>query len=83
MKPEKIPYRISDYIQEHFKEDFLFEVKEIKEINGHPLYVIEVSKDDYIHTLRFNEHGTLLSEDAEQAFPPDIHEESTYRDISD
>jgi hypothetical protein len=81
MKTEKrIPHGISDYIQEHFKEDFLFDVKEVKEIDGHSVYTVEVSKDDYIHTLRFNEEGTLLKEEAEQAFPPDRHEQ-TFGDV--
>lgn len=82
MKTEKrIPFGISEYIRNHFREDFLFHVKEVKEINGHPVYVVEVTKDDYAHTLRFNEEGVLLKEDAEQVFPPDIHEEQTLREI--
>jgi hypothetical protein len=69
MKAEKkIPYGISDYIREHFSEDFLFRVKEVNESKGHSVYVVEVSQDDYIYTLRFNEEGVLLNEDAEQAF---------------
>ncbi len=43
---ETIPYQISDYIREHFKEDFLFQVKDVKTINGHSTFVVEVSKDD-------------------------------------
>jgi hypothetical protein len=77
----KIPAGISNYVKEHFREDFLFDVKEVKEIQGHSYYVIEVSKDDYIHTLKFNEHGTLLQEDAEQAFPPDMHEEQPFGEV--
>jgi hypothetical protein len=78
---ETIPYGISDYIREHFKEDFLFRIKDVKKINDHSTYVVEVSKDDYIYTLRFNEDGVLLKEDVEQAFPPDMHEEQTFRDV--
>jgi hypothetical protein len=78
MKSERrIPIGISDYINDHFKEDFLFEVKDIREIQGHSIYSVEVSKDDYIHKLKFDEHGTLVKEESEQAFPPDIHEEQT------
>lgn len=78
---QKIPSGISDYINDHFREDFLFTVKGVKEISGHTVYTIEVSKDDYIHTLRFNENGHLLKKEAEQAFPPDTHEEPTLGDI--
>ena len=82
MKTEqRIPFKISEYITDHFKEDFLFEVKDIKEIHGHTIYSIEVSKDDYIHKLRFNEDGTLVKEESEQAFPPDIHEEQAFGEI--
>lgn len=75
MKASKIPHKISDYITEHFKEDFLFDIKETKKIKGHTFYTIEVSKDDYIYTLRFSEEGDLLSKEADEAFPPDPHEE--------
>lgn len=82
MKTQKgIPFEISEYIRNHFREDFLFHVKEVKEVGGHSEYVVEVSKDDYDYTLRFNEKGKLLKEDAEQSFPPDIHEEQTLGDV--
>lgn len=77
MKTEKIPYRISEYISDRFKEDFLFTVKETKKIKGHTFYTVEVSKDDFIYTLRFSEEGDLISKEADEAFPPDPHEEPT------
>ncbi len=78
---EKIPHKISDYIKEHFREDFLFEVKEVQQLGKHLNYIVEVSKDDFIHLLRFNENGDLVKEEAEQAFPPDTHEGPTFEDI--
>lgn len=78
---QKIPFGITDYINKNFKEDFLFEVKEVKEMNGHIIYVIEISKDDYTHTLRFDEDGTLLKENAEQAFPPDSREGQSFEEV--
>ena len=80
MKKTRIPFGISDYIKEHFKEDFLFDVKEVKTKDGASIFHVEVSKDNYIHKLKFNEEGTLLNENAEQAFPPDIHEQRGYED---
>jgi hypothetical protein len=74
---QKIPLGISDYITEHFKEDFLFDVTAVRKVGAHSVYNVEVSKDNYIHKLAFNEDGVLLKEDAVQAFPPDIHEEPT------
>lgn len=82
MKSEdSIPFGITDYINKNFREDFLFDVKSVKEINGHPVYFIEVSKDDYIHMLTFDENGTLMKEESAQAFPPDIHEERAFGEV--
>lgn len=78
---EKLPYGISEYIKEHFMEDFLFEVKKIKKVKDHVYYTIEVSKDNFIHTLKFNEKGDLVEEDADQAFPADMHEEPGFEDV--
>ena len=78
---QKLPYGISDYIREHFREDFLCEVVEVQKMKGHFDYLIEVSKDERIHHLHFNENGTLLKEEIEPAFPKDIHEEPTLEDL--
>jgi hypothetical protein len=80
-KDEKLPYGISEYITEHFREDFLFEVKEVKKLKGHVYYTVEVTKDNYIHTLKFDENGKLVKEKADQAFPEDIHEEPGFGDV--
>ena len=80
---QTIPMKITDYIQDHFREEFLFEVKTIIQVKGHPQYEIEVSKDDFIHKLSFNENGDLLKEETEQAFPPDEHEGPTFEDLPD
>ena len=80
---QAIPIKITDYIQEHFREDFLFEVKKILHVKGHPQYEIEVSKDDVIHKLSFNENGDLLKEETEQAFLPDEHEGPAFEDVPD
>jgi len=78
---QKLPYRISEYINDHFQEDFLFEVKDARQLKGHWYYTIEVTKDNYIHILNFNEHGELIKDEADQAFPPDVHEGSAFEDI--
>jgi hypothetical protein len=80
---QKVPYKIADYIKEHFKEDFLFEVKEVREINGKLHYLIEVAKNNFIHTLLFNEAGELVQEEANQAFPSDRYEAPGSADIPD
>jgi hypothetical protein len=77
---QKIPHGVSDYIRNRFREDFLFEVKEAREVNGHLQYRVEVTKDDYLHSLKFNEKGALLAEEAVHTFPPDIHDQPAFDD---
>lgn len=78
---EKLPYGISEYIRNHFREDFLFDVKDVKKVGDRMYYTIEVSQDNYIHTLKFDEKGQLVREDADEAFPPDTHDAPGYGDI--
>ncbi|MEX1238928.1 MAG: hypothetical protein WEB30_04395 [Cyclobacteriaceae bacterium] len=80
-KDQKLPYGISEYIKEHFREDFLLDVKAVKRLKSHVYYVIEVTKDNYIHTLKFDENGNLMKDDADQAFPEDSHEEPGFGDV--
>jgi hypothetical protein len=81
MKNPNLPYRITEYINGHFKEDFLFEVKDVRKVKNRWFYTVEVSKDNYIQTLKFNDKGEVISGDTEEAFPPDIHEEPGFEDI--
>lgn len=74
-KAQKLPVKISDYITDHFKEDFLFEVRDVKRSGGQLYYIIEVSKDNYITTLKFNEDGDLVQEESTRAFQEDAHDE--------
>lgn len=78
---QTIPYKISEYIQSKFREDFLFEVKQVRPIGGQLMYTVEISKDDYINTLNFNAEGDLIAEETAQAFPPDSHDVDTYGDL--
>jgi len=73
--------KASEYIQDHFREDFLFEVKEIRKIKDQFHYFVEVTKDDYIHSLHFNEQGNIVEDKAEATFQADIHEEQNSGDM--
>ncbi len=77
----KIPAAISDYITNHFKEDFLFDVTEVNEHTGHKVYSVAVSKDNFIYTLKFDANGKLVHEDTTQAYPADMHDESGYDEM--
>ena len=74
-KTQKIPVKVSDYITDHFKEDFLFEVTDVKKVGGRVYYIVEVSKDNYITTLKFNDAGDLVQEESNKAFQEDAHDE--------
>lgn len=76
IKPEKVPYKISEYIRNTFREDFLCSIKSYSGDKGNKFYTAEVTKDDLIHYLKFDDKGNLMKDDADQAFPPDIHEET-------
>jgi hypothetical protein len=78
---EHIPSGIADYIEQNFRDEFLFEVKNISKKGMHTTYTVEVSKDNYIHILKFDENGVLLKEDANEAFPSDIHEEQSFGEV--
>jgi hypothetical protein len=85
MKSSKsqLPYPISEYIKDHFRDDFLFEVKESTQVKGRWYYTIEITKDNYIHTLKFDEDGKLIKDQADEAFPPDVHEDPGFGEIEE
>ena len=72
----KLPYRISEYIQERFNENFLFHIKESKDQESKPVYSVRVDHDNLIYHLKFNAEGMLLQEEADPAFPSDNHEDT-------
>ena len=85
MKPEtqNLPAGASQFIQDQFNEDFLFEVMEVRKINGEPHYFVEVAKDGMIHLLHFNEKGKVVIDKLENTFRPDLHDEPPYDEIPD
>ncbi|SMO65947.1 hypothetical protein [Solitalea koreensis] len=70
---EVIPYKISEYIQEHFRDDFLSEIKKVRDLQN-VFYEVEITQNNLTYYLRFNEMGTLISEEADPTFPEDDHE---------
>lgn len=74
MDKTKLPYAATEYIAKRFREEFLFELKEHKQVKGQWIYVVEVSQDGYIHTLQFDDKGALVKEEADPAFPADAHD---------
>jgi hypothetical protein len=74
----KLPFAASEYITNKFRDEFLFE---IKEVDSRGNYLVEVSKDGFIHTLCFDAKGKLLKEEADPAFPADAHEGPVPEDV--
>lgn len=70
-----IPYKIAEYLRNHFREDFLYDVKKVNNTEGRVFYLVEVDQDNFVHHLKFNEKGNLVKEDTRPAFPTDGHEE--------
>ncbi len=73
-RTEQVPYPISEYIKRRFRDDFLFELKAHRRGHGINQYIVEVAKDEYVYTLTFSEHGSLLREEDEPAFPEEDRE---------
>lgn len=69
-----LPLGITEYIREQFREDFLFAVKKIFVKNGLKHYLVQVSKDDFIHMLTFDERGRIVVNQTDPAFPSDPRE---------
>lgn len=74
MNKTKLPYAVTEYIFNRFRNDFLFELKDHRRVDGKGVYDVEVSQDGYIHSLRFDEKGGLINEEADPAFPADAHD---------
>ena len=85
MKPEtqNLPAKALEYIQDFFHEDFMIEVKEVRKINGHLHYFVEVSKDEMIHPLHFNEQGNLIVAAPSDPYHADLLEEPPFDDLPD
>ncbi len=76
----KLPYAVSEYIARRFREEFLFDLKEYRPGKGWN-YLVEVSKDGYIHSLYFDGKGALVNEQSDPAFPADPHEGPLPEDV--
>lgn len=63
-----IPSGISEYIRKNFHAECLTEINKVNQKGGHFIYVVEVSHDDNLYHLRFNDKGVLMSNKAEPAF---------------
>ena len=66
-----IPIRISEYIKQNFREDYLTEIKHVKDSKGIGFYYVDVTHEDNIYHLKFNESGELIQKEIESVIYPD------------
>lgn len=72
---DQIPYSISEYVNRHFRDDFLLSCRKISGKDGKVFYDVEVSKDDITHQLMFDSKGMLIKEDLRQEYSSNIRED--------
>ncbi len=66
-----IPAGISEYIKQNFREDYLTDVKSVKDGRGIEYYYIDVTHEDNVYHLKFNASGELIQKEIESVRYPD------------
>lgn len=74
----KLPYNVSIYINTHFREGFLTRTYSVRDQYGHKDYIVDISQNDLIYHLIFNEQGKLINETVDPAYDEDYFEGSFY-----
>ncbi len=75
---DKIPFEISAYIKDHFREGCLSDIKTERTESGHFQYKVKVYEDQLIHLLEFNEKGHLIKSDERPVYNEDYFEGMFY-----
>lgn len=70
-KQSAIPAGISSYINEKFHDDFLTEIKMVKDKSGKGYYYVDVTHNDNVFHLTFDGSGKLLKQEIEPILSPD------------
>ncbi|MBL0340714.1 MAG: hypothetical protein IPP71_07230 [Bacteroidetes bacterium] len=70
-KSRAIPVPISEYIKQNFREDYLTEIKLVKDSKGIGFYYVDVTHEDNIYHLKFNESGDLMQNEIESVSYPE------------
>jgi hypothetical protein len=56
----KLPVKINDYIQRHFRGEFLFKINSVRKTGNHTVYDLQIAQDEHIYHLKFDENGWLI-----------------------
>ena len=74
-KSTTVERKIIDYVKNDFKEGFLMEIKHISQRDGGNVYNVEVSQDNNLYNLEFNNLGTLIKTEIEPTYLTSTHDE--------
>lgn len=80
--PGTLPQRMSDYIQNYFRSEFITDVRTTRNHNGELIYIAEISHDNTLYNLRFDKSGNLLHLDSEPALEL-YNDYESYRGLDD
>ena len=61
----EMPAGISEYIRKNFRDDYLTQIREVREQNGEVYFFVDVSHDDNLYHLKFNSKGILVQQELE------------------
>jgi hypothetical protein len=70
-----IPAGISEYIKSQFRDDYLTEIRTVKNKAGEIFYFVDVTHDKNLFHLKFDEHGKLVLQETEPILELDDEEE--------
>ena len=70
-----IPAGISEYIREHFRNDFLTDIRAVKNKSGELFYYVDVTHDKNLFHLKFDAYGNLLLRETEPIMELDDEDE--------
>lgn len=71
----EIPSPISEYIRKNFREDFINDVKLVKDDHGVGFYFVDITHETKTYHLKFSETGTLVQNEIESVVVPDDESE--------
>lgn len=76
----KLPAATLSYIKEHFKEGDITGSRALKNSHGQLIHRIEVTENEVIYQLDFNDEGKLLNRASWPVYDEDYYEGDFYGD---
>ncbi len=70
-----IPAGISEYIKNHFRDDYLTDIRTVTGNSGDTSYFVDVTHDKSLFHLKFDSQGKLVLQETEPILDLDDDEE--------